>query len=340
MKSSGFGIFMWLLNWKKVGICTLVTASCIALYVLNTAGSFLYLKVNISEGPLGFLLPETAFEGTLEPHDYYVVPNVAHLIWFSCHQFNFIHLLSIVSIYKVMKPDRIVFYTDCEPMGQWWDEARLVPVLEVVQRDPPTEIFGRKLNRNIREHWADVARLDILSSVGGVYFDTDIFVVAPLDSLRKYDYVVGRPSRYTLNNGVILTSSNSTFLKLFLDSYREYNSFCYSCNSVFNQNKLAWKHRHLVHIENESMMKPNSNHWRTLFFGKFPWPAHHFTFHVWIRNFQAAYPDVVFTPDYIKQLNTSFGEICRYIYYGDRTMTSDDSNRIPWWTNLKVDDNR
>ncbi|XP_070545627.1 uncharacterized protein [Ptychodera flava] len=328
-----------LLSWSRTLAIILCLSVSVALYLLNKFGSLLYLRRAISETSLGFLLPGSSDawqNGTLRPHDDFVVPNIAHFIWFSCHEFDFINVLSVISVFKIMKPERILFHTDCEPTGQWWEEAKLIPILEVVHRDPPRSVFGRKLNPKYPEHWSDVARLQILSSIGGVYFDTDIFVVAPLEQLRRYDYVVGRPSGYVLNNGIIFASPNSIFLKIFYESYKQYNPHCYSCNSVFNQHSLASKHKEHIHIENHSLVTPNSLHWKTLFFERFPWQQGHYTFHVWMRAFKSKYPDIHFNPEYIKSLDSSFGEMCRYIYYGDISEIAPGSDSVkPWWKDLK-----
>ncbi|XP_077999718.1 uncharacterized protein LOC144452492 [Glandiceps talaboti] len=316
--------------------CSLIFG--IAIYIMNVWGSLNSLKIYMSETRLHFLVPGSSdafFNGTLAPHDHYVVPNIAHFIWFTCHEFNFINLLSVISVYKIMKPDTIRFHTNCEPTGKWWEEAKIIPTLHITVRDPPKAVFGKTLNPDFPEHWSDVARMEILLNSGGVYFDTDIFVVASLEPLRKYDYVVGRPTGYVLNNGIILSSPNSTFLNMFYQSYRNYIPYCYACSSVFMQHDVGRKYKQYIHTELNSMVKPSYQNWRTLFFDKFIWKEGHFTFHIWMRTFRSEYPDVEFTPDYIKHLDSSFGEMCRFIYYGNSSIIDGESKNKPWWTDIK-----
>ncbi|XP_070534067.1 uncharacterized protein [Ptychodera flava] len=284
-------------------------------------------KVNVSYGEqlnfethtvIGASTKQGSQFGFLEPHDHLVVPNIAHFIWFSCHPFKFENLVSMLSVHRIMKADKIFFHTDCEPTGEWWDEAvELVQTLQVVRRPPPTVVFGRKLNPKWPEHAADVARLQILIEHGGIYFDTDIFVLAPLEPLRYYDYVVGRPDENILNNGIILANNSSKFLKLYYESYKSYNSNCWGCTSVQGHHKVAVKHLDLLHIEPDSMVRPPYTAWRKLFLEKYDWISEHFTIHVWFREFyNNGSKGFEFTRENIKGLNTTVGEMCRYIYYG------------------------
>ncbi|XP_070534068.1 uncharacterized protein [Ptychodera flava] len=258
------------------------------------------------------------YTGLLKPKDHFVVPNIAHFIWFTCHPFKFENLVSMLSVHRIMKADKIFFHTDCEPTGEWWDEAvELIQTLYVIRRTPPTAVFDNVLNPEWPEHAADVARLQILIEHGGVYFDTDIFVLAPLEPLRYYDYVVGRPAENILNNGVILAKKSSKFLKLYYESYKDYISDCWACTSVHNQHDQAMNHLDLLHIEPDSMIQPPYTEWEKLFLEKYDWRSEHFTIHVWFREFyEGGYLDFEFTRENIKNLNTTVGEMCRYIYYG------------------------
>ena len=54
----------------------------------------------------------------------YVVPNIVHFIWFSegsSKQLTFINYVSIVSAYRIQKPDRLLFHCNHLPTGLWWD---------------------------------------------------------------------------------------------------------------------------------------------------------------------------------------------------------------------------
>ncbi|XP_077867482.1 uncharacterized protein LOC144356690 [Saccoglossus kowalevskii] len=258
--------------------------------------------------------------GTLQRHhttpDTTVVPNIAHYVWFGNNTFRFDHLISILSAYKIMKPDRILFHTDSEPRGRYWEEAKAkITTLQVFPRQAPLTIFNHTLNR--KEHMSDVARLQILLQYGGVYTDLDVIHINSIEPLRHFDFVMGKASHNALNNGIIISSKNSKFLKLFYESYLYFNSSCWSCNSAYASYELSQVYPHLIRIEDNSLAQPNHQQTDLIFYGHFRWWEGHFTIHTWIRVFlKRARVHIYFTPENIRILDSAFGEMCRFIYYG------------------------
>ena len=55
--------------------------------------------------------------------DAFLVPNILHFIWFSftgeATKFSFVQYLSVLSAYRFIKPDVIMFHTDIPPKGRW-----------------------------------------------------------------------------------------------------------------------------------------------------------------------------------------------------------------------------
>lgn len=70
--------------------------------------------------------------------------------------------------------------------------------------------------------WAfvsDVARLYALIEQGGIYMDTDVEVIRPLDDLLKYDAVAGFESETHIGTGFISCNKSNPLLKEFLYEY-------------------------------------------------------------------------------------------------------------------------
>ncbi|XP_070545486.1 uncharacterized protein [Ptychodera flava] len=255
---------------------------------------------------------------SLRHHNRPIVPNIAHYTWFGNHTFRFDHLVSILSAHKFMKPDRIMFHTDCEPEGDYWEEAKekLGDALQIITRKVPKTVFNNTIA--FIQHSSDVARLEILAEHGGIYMDLDVIVLRSLTPLRHYDFVMGRESKIGLNNGIIVSSKDSEFLRLYHKGYRRYENQCWNCNSVLYPGYLAEAHPNLIHVEETSLVQPSHRDTDLIFLGHFPWWEGHYTIHTWIRVFlNRSSAKVKFTRENILSWDTAFGELCRYIYHGN-----------------------
>lgn len=102
------------------------------------------------------------------------VPNIVHYIWFGCRELRTHHYLSLLSALQIQEPDYIFFHTDCPPTGPLWNDFQQAAdeKLKVIKRSPPQHIWGLPLKTI--EHKSDVARLQILLQVGGIYADDDL----------------------------------------------------------------------------------------------------------------------------------------------------------------------
>lgn len=71
--------------------------------------------------------------------------------------------------------------------------------------------------------WAfvsDYARVYILNKYGGVYFDTDVELLKPLDMLDKYDNIIALEDARQLNNGLVFACNpDNPFCKWMINSY-------------------------------------------------------------------------------------------------------------------------
>lgn len=101
--------------------------------------------------------------------------------------------------------------------------------------------FDIRLNRYTEEaytagKWAfvsDVARLWALVHEGGIYMDTDVEVVRPLDELLKEKAFIGFEGTRWIGTNIIGAEAGNSFLKDFLDDYN--NRKFVGSNGNFNQ---------------------------------------------------------------------------------------------------------
>ena len=254
----------------------------------------------------------------------YKIPNIVHYVWFGCGEYRISTYLAMLSALKYQNPALILVHTNCPPKGVYWDlfKGAAGSKLKIVKKSPPEEIFGKKVK--VVEHQADVSRLQIMLQVGGMYFDTDLLVLKNLDSLRRdHDIVLGEASPISLANGGILANKNSWFLKRWFQEYQNFTDGQWGKSSVKTPMALWQIFPEEIHVVEVTMMRPNWMEYKMLHHGFFDW-SKHLTLHLSVR-----FMDKWDKKRNILQfaiLNTSYGEVARYILWGE-TPTRDIT---PW----------
>jgi len=97
-------------------------------------------------------------------------------------------------------------------------------IIRYIER--PTEIFGQKLSKGwLNWHAGDITRIRLLIEFGGIYLDRDVYVVKNLDEFRKYELTLDfEKVKEAIGSQVIIANKRARFLKLWLESYRDYHS--------------------------------------------------------------------------------------------------------------------
>lgn len=218
-------------------------------------------------------LPETNFNiskakrsSAIKPKNNYVVPNVVHYIWYADKptKFKFFHMLSMLSAEKFLKPDAIYFHTNLEPVGDYWEQAKSkLTTLKIMHRKPTTCLFDEPLKDPIwNTSQSNVDRLNALMEHGGIYLDLDVLIIKSFDPLRKYMYpcTVGLENPNRVCGGIIVCAADSVFLKLWMEHYiYDYKIWTWAYNSGLVPTSLARRYPDLIHIEEESLVRPNGN---------------------------------------------------------------------------------
>ncbi|CAG2103018.1 unnamed protein product [Medioppia subpectinata] len=171
------------------------------------------------------------------------------------HEIHFAHFISILSVLKNQRPDRIYIHCDCHELrGDRWRRvvaiARLTGTeLTVRTIDRPTEVFGHKLSaKNNLWHAADVTRIQVLREFGGVYLDRDVYVIKSFNPFYKYEMTVDFENENLLCNQILIAHKNARFLSQYYETYREYNPSKWYYNAgerpVF---EVINKQPHIIH---------------------------------------------------------------------------------------------
>ncbi|MCX6160252.1 MAG: glycosyltransferase [Ignavibacteriae bacterium] len=249
-----------------------------------------------------------------------MIPNIFHFIYFYDERnkeniFPLSHYLAIKSASVINKPEKIYFYLNTEPSGEWWERAK--EIVEVKHISPPTEVFGRTLYHPA--HKSDVARIYILIENGGIYLDFDIICKKSFMPLLNFNYVMGKQGKYRkmgLCNGVILSEKNAEFLKLWLEEYRNFRSKGHDKYWVESSTEkplmLSKKYPDLIHVEPfDSFHFPLYYPWslRNLFVRNKNFP-NAYCHHLWESESREKYLNKL-TPEFIKKVDTTYNLIAR-----------------------------
>lgn len=248
----------------------------------------------------------------LQKSEDYVVPNVVHYVWFGEYNtLRFHHYLSMRSAHIFIKPDKICIHCDFEPVGKWWKLIRKdTPNLVIIKTIPLTTIFKNKII--LPEHKSDIARIQILMEEGGIYLDTDVLVLKSFRELRKYEMTMGieyhgNPGR--LNNGIIIAKKNAAFLQIWYDTYTNFSKREWDFHDCIVPYRLQYLYPKLIHIEENTLNYPSGKNLDLIYENVFDW-RNNYAMHLWYRLY-----DIDHTPIGIRNMNTTFGEMARLIYY-------------------------
>ena len=158
-----------------------------------------------------------------------MVPKILHYCFglsadFGRRPWSLVHYVCLKSAFERLKPAETVLHCQFEPSGPWWEITR--PMVTVDKVAAPREIFGNPLLHTA--HRADVLRLEVLLSSGGIYLDADVFVHRSFDDLLSHSTVLGEQRAQGgvpgICNAVILAQPEAPFLRRWREEYRSFRS--------------------------------------------------------------------------------------------------------------------
>ena len=288
---------------------------------------------------LNKLWKDLAKDGMVDPRSlsrYYAdqylpseIPNLYHYIWFGCKEFTLVNFISMISVLKIANPVKIIFHTDCEPVGNYWQTVKCFAGdrLIVATAKPPKTVWSNDVS--IVEHQTDIYKLMVLLHIGGVYIDSDFAIIRPvhpqlsknrLAGEHKHPLipVFGEETSYSLSNGFIMSPPGSIFLKRLYWEYQHYKpSHGFGTFSVINDWAMWRKHQSEVHVVKNKIARPSSLEQTYLFKCIIDWSQNYNinlsqkSFKRWIGK-----PAIEWSMDDLSSIESTLGEISRYILWG------------------------
>ena len=252
------------------------------------------------------------------------VPNIVHFVWLwdKPEPYKFRQLLGGLSVVRVLKPCAIVFWNaGFLPTGPWWEEfvgnitaaaTKFGTLFFTPNITTPQVIADKKVS--YEAHKSDIVRLYAIKYFGGIYLDFDVIALKSFAPLRCYDMTMGRESSNGIPNNIMLAVPYAKFIDLWLDKYnRDFRPRKWGYNSVKVPNQmLNTTTAGLVHVEEDSINRPNWMELKKIYEENFNWKTH-YALHLW--NHMTKKRASTENPQTIKHCNSTFCEIARYIYY-------------------------
>ena len=299
------------LNYKKVFSITSLLAFGVIFGVLLSHYGLLFENISVDVTLSVLDDPLLTKNGSSKQTSVYKVPNIVHFIWFGENkEMKFLNYISILSAHRIQKPDAIFLHCNHLPVGHWWEKLwREVPI-KIHHREPPSEIHGQRLLHMY--HKGDIAKIEILMEHGGIYLDYDVIVVSSMNELRRYDTTLGKEKPPKFIAGIIVARANAPFLKLWYESYRDnYRAFDWDYNCARVPYQIYLKRQDLLHVEPYKLTTPDWKDRHQLWYEVIDWRKL-YCIHVMQHLNWTEYD-----PSNIKDLDSTFGEVVRYIYYGN-----------------------
>ncbi|XP_065283790.1 uncharacterized protein [Dermacentor albipictus] len=181
-------------------------------------------------------------------YSYDVVPDILHLVRYNQAELSFPDAVFYRAMYLNHRPQKIMVH--CSPCGFTGPYARLVEGIpfSYVPTVFPKDIFGTPINPEWGHHSTDIVRMRVLMRYGGIYLDADVFVVQSLRRFLRYEATVGCVEDGTFGNMIMIAHNNSRVMRLFMDTYREFNASLWDYNSAdVPTTELVYKRPHLFH---------------------------------------------------------------------------------------------
>ena len=165
---------------------------------------------------------------TLDEGKVYYHPSIVHYAKLTKSGYlemrlNFREYMSVLSVYKFLKPERLVFHTYTGFSGNYWDKIHSWKNVQVeVNIIPRFCKIGGKPTVYI-EHQADYVKLNMIHRYGGTALDFDVIMINGIrwKHLQSRSECVLVEETGFVNGGLYSCIQNSSFIAKWLEGYHK-----------------------------------------------------------------------------------------------------------------------
>lgn len=248
------------------------------------------------------------------------VPNFVHFVRLGNKSLSFVEVVCIRAAWIQQSPDILMIHCDnCSATKQspFWKHIKDIPRLSLRHIEKPETIFGKNISHV--QHASDIVRIRVLREYGGIYLDSDCYLVKNLDKYRRYELAIGWPPGQFVGTQVIAAHKDAEYLRLWYELYHDYrpSEWYYNAGelptSALLQSRPGLVYRvpcdFGVHeAVTRFLYEQSSCAWRNF-------TVLHLFFR--LRNFYCPF-DYFGTIDFetVRKYNTSFGQMARLVLTG------------------------
>ena len=132
---------------------------------------------------------------------------------------------------------------------------------ELLEDSPACKLVGMAMNgKNWHSYQTDLLRYLVLYKWGGVYMDTDVIIVRPLDSLKMNTLGWEDMQKRRLSSSFMMFEKGSSYLKSCLEEFSEHyvaDTWRYDESDLLSIVKSRWKHgSDAIHVVNYKYFYP------------------------------------------------------------------------------------
>ena len=248
-------------------------------------------------------------------------PSIVHYVKLSQSDrdtsLNFREYLSVMSAYKLLKPERILVHSNTNIKGEYWNQAQkwVGTSVEVNHVKRVTQLNGKHVS------WiqiaADYVKVSQLLEHGGLVMDFDVIIINGTrlkEEQRKSECVLAQEGEIP-NAGFMSCIKNSSFVHQWLSAYHnDYQPSSWLYNSAFVPNNILLGKTSSVcynmYLDDTICVHPNAKQapkqW--LSSGGVPHWRQKTAAHYYLNRMNLPSDDRLIKGD------TSFSEMLRYIY--------------------------
>lgn len=146
------------------------------------------------------------------------IPKIVHLIYINQRPLKSFNYKCINSILRNMPDYQVWIHNDIEPDTDEWRIIKQNEYVHIKSIERVKEFDGFPISHV--QYEADIIRMNILYEYGGIYLDTDVYMVKNItDLLDGHSFYIAKETEDNMINCVIISEPNNEFIKVWLSNF-------------------------------------------------------------------------------------------------------------------------